>query len=431
MNHFYTCLTAFLLILGFTGDIQALEVGTGAVEITPSLKDASKRGGKVWIAGYSMNRPADGVNDPLWARSMVFTQGKTTVVLCALDVVGILHYELWDIRKRVERELGIPASHVVIAGTHTHSGPDTLGIWGPHPFQSGKDPAYMKELAEKTFQSIRRAVKSRRPARLVYASTEVKSLLRDSRRPKIIDPQVAIVQAIDKKGKTIGTMVSYALHPEVLTSRNKKITSDLCHYFREYVEKSLGGRAIFFAGALGGLQAPKTRGKRNFDEAKRMGHVLGKATVTALKKAGSVGKPRIWAQTKRLDLPMVNYRFVLATYAGLFGTKNRSRILRYNRGRLIMHIPADVTVINLGEIQVASIPGELVPELGFVLKKTMAGKKPFLIGLGNNEIGYILPAKQWTNRGYEETMSLGPETASKVMTGLLELIHRANERLVP
>ncbi|MBU0608392.1 MAG: hypothetical protein KKI08_10940, partial [Armatimonadetes bacterium] len=70
--------------------------------------------------------PARVVHDPLLAKALVLSDGATTLAIVAMDVVAIgLIADVEDdflprVRARIEAELGIPASHVLVNASHTH-----------------------------------------------------------------------------------------------------------------------------------------------------------------------------------------------------------------------------------------------------------------------------------------------------------------------
>jgi hypothetical protein len=94
-----------------------------------------------------------------------------------------------------------------------------------------------------------------------------------------------------------------------------------------------------------------------------------------------------------------------------------------------------VAYLDLGAAQVAAVPGELLPRLGFALKASMPGPCRVVAGLADDEIGYILPDDEWTapadylNPGaqYEESMSVAPDAGSRVMGALLSLMREGGE----
>ena len=109
-----------------------------------------------------------------------------------------------------------------------------------------------------------------------------------------------------------------------------------------------------------------------------------------------------------------------------------------------------MSVINLYDkttplAQFASFPGELFPELGYEIRERMSAPSRFLFGLANDEIGYIVPVykydpetlepteerdyrypwKFWESGDhYEETMSVGPGAAPRIVTSLTTLLER-------
>ena len=85
----------------------------------------------------------------------------------------------------------------------------------------------------------------------------------------------------------------------------------------------------------------------------------------------------------------------------------------------------DRTEVNFLEIepfvQLVTLPGEPLPKVGFKAKSLMTKRYRFLVGLGNDEVGYIIDLEDWSPRKYEESMSLGPLTAGILLSTIAEL----------
>jgi hypothetical protein len=118
-------------------------VGASRKTITPVIESSKPA---VWIAGYGHGRQATGVHDELWSRGLVVSVGsgtqQKTVALVSLDLIGYHYPEVLKIRSafaRTHREMKI--DHLLVACTHVHEGPDTMGLWGKTQQQSGIDPA--------------------------------------------------------------------------------------------------------------------------------------------------------------------------------------------------------------------------------------------------------------------------------------------------
>ncbi len=88
------------------------------------------------------------------------------------------------------------------------------------------------------------------------------------------------------------------------------------------------------------------------------------------------------------------------------------------KGRIV----TDMTYVRLGEAQFITLPGELLPEVSFEILEKMEGHPTMLLGLANDQIGYIVPPYDFRNDYYEETVSQGPATAYQVRDMALRMI---------
>ena len=97
------------------------------------------------------------------------------------------------------------------------------------------------------------------------------------------------------------------------------------------------------------------------------------------------------------------------------------------------YIETEVNLIKIGGLWLATVPGELLPRLGLQLKawmKEAGAQVTGVIGLANDELGYILPVEDfkypWNpfkpGKHYEETNSIGRDITPKVMEGIKSLL---------
>lgn len=408
-----------------------------------------------WIAGFDNQRAANGVHDDVWARAIVFDDGNARLAMVSLDAIGFRHDDVVDIREMIPATANI--DYAVISSTHTHESNDLIGIWGESPLKSGVNPKNMKYVKRQTVAAITEATDNLRPARLIFAQDPAgaEDLLMDTREPVVTDSGLRLIQAIDAEtNDNLGVLIAWANHPETLWSKNLYISSDFPHYVREYVEngvydgdslirKGIGGISVYINGAIGGLMT--TRGNMpvkdpfsdsiyiepSFDKAKVQGQKLAMLTLDALEKPDTIiEKANLSIRAKTIQLPIDNKVFRLAAMLGIldFGMtgwfKTRSEIAAFT----------------VGPASFLSIPGEIYPEMinGGVeapegrdflidvveyppLRELMPGLYQFIIGLGNDEIGYIIPKSQWDvqppftygrdDAPYGEENSIGPETA--------------------
>lgn len=437
----------FLAVCALAGGCRATEqlefpaaflAGASAVEITPELerfedRDGDGRRGKdepfedrngngkwdpVWMAGFDLNRPALDVHDPLWARALALRFGNRTVLLIACDLIGVLHHRARQIRNRIGRELGIPESHVILHSTHNHSGPDTLGLWGPLPLATGLSPDYLSRLENHCVEAARRAIESLRPARMACGHVRVPGWFRDSRKPVFIDERVGWMLFRGTDEKPIAIAAFAGCHPEGIGRKNRHLTSDFPHFFRRSLEKEFPGAvALFVASDLGALISPALK-KKGWEGIEEMGRALAEALLPALRTADPQEPGRLVLRSAEFEFPMDNPWFRAGIQAGTFGPVHEG--LRKEGDRYFLR--SSVTAVRIGSALLVTVPGELAPELGQEISSMVPHHPVFLIGLGNDEVGYILRKEDWDPKQYEEKMSLGPETAPKLMEELRNLL---------
>lgn len=438
----------------------------------------------VWIAGFGQGRPANGVHDDLWARAVVFDQGDVRVAVVALDVVGWFYDDVLKIREAVAaRDLDV--DHVVVHATHQHEGPDTLGQWGPGLTTSGVDPDYQAYVVDRSAQAVADAVSGLVPATLRAGAIDTtadwgdkgsRNTVRDSRDPVIIDELLYTLHAADGDGNTIATVIGWSNHPEVVGADNLLLTSDFAHYLREYVETGvgehagLGGTAVFLNGTVGGLMTPLGVTVTDddgvdwegdtFEKADAMGRVLARLALESVADSAPATEPALALRSDEFFVPVENYAFQAMFLVGvferaLFNYDESADLDDDNRPEVL----TGMDYLELGPVSMLTVPGELAPEVaiggydgsrvhttqddfidpdnpnppdvdaapeGPYLKDRMSGEHQWIIGLGNDELGYLIPPYDYElhpdapyisepeGDHYEETNSIGPSATPRV-----------------
>ncbi len=418
-----------------------------------------------WIAGFGNRVAAQGVHDDLWARTMVLDDGNTRLAVVSVDVIGMFHPMVIDIRKMLPETAGI--TYLVVTSTHTHEGPDLMGLWGESPLKSGVDKEWKEYIKKRIVQSVMEAVDALRPAHFRFSQnlTEGIVTLKDTREPYVYDEGLRMMQVIDAEtSQTIGTLIQWANHPETLWSKNLLISSDFPHYLREAVEKGVyhgdslvregvGGVALYVNGAVGGLMTTHSSMgvddpfrdtvyvEPSFDKIRAQGDTLGLIILrTMQEKAVEVREAGISLRAKTFTIPLKNNLFRFAAAIGMMDADMTGWMKKRT----------EAAVWNIGPASFVTFPGELYPEIlnGGVealpgrdfeidpqetppLRDLMQGEFRFGIGLANDEIGYIIPKSQWDVKKpfvyrdkpyYGEQNSLGPETAPLLYNQLCQLL---------
>jgi hypothetical protein len=377
-------------------------------------------------AGFG-GKCALGKLDDVWARAVVFSSGGKTVAMVSLDVVGFFQEEIDRIRNELAAaHPAIRLDALIVASTHVHESADTMGLWSASQgyVLDGKYPLFQKYIRARVVQAIATAWYARQSAYVKFArGTEARGL-RDSRGPTVFDTDVWAAEFVRPlTGTTIGTLVNWSNHPEALGSSNSYISSDYPGGVRARMESVRGGTSIFFSGSVGGLMTPLgvsnvpgfPSDDHSYARTQKIGEIVADAAIAALATAPYATSTAISVAHKDFMIPMENQSLVALNQAGLF-----DRQLQIDLSGQI-GVLTEMYAVRIGPAVFVTVPGELFPEIangGFgrddaahptdpeeycpeadtgspyepVIRDQFVGATyKFLFGLGQDELGYIVP----------------------------------------
>lgn len=432
-------------------------VGFAKTKLTPEDVSADT----YYIAGYNTNNPALDVLDDMYAKAVYLDDntGRGGVVLCAIDCVGISRADINDIRQKVieSGKLGDVKS-INVCATHTHSAIDTQGLWGSAFYSDGKNDAFMQSLKEKTAQAIIAAYEARENGRLYFGTAEAQGMQADTRTPIDYDATVTSIRFSPENGRDDTYIVNYACHAEMLGAKTTVVSADFPAYMaKEIDEKTGGANVMFINGAIGGLisgdKLEDVLRNPDFDclaYTKQYGKDVA-ALVLSTDNEKELA-PLINIKSQAVSVACDNTALLLARFIGVLN--NDVEKTAFNKVAII----SEVSYMELGNNQVGiyMIPGELSPELEsgnfFTAEESPLGvaadykvlsemsdcEHNFVLGLCNDEIGYIIPENdfvlhEWLpyfnipyddfeRKHYEETNSVGPQTAGILLDAMDKLI---------
>lgn len=464
----------------------------------PDEGEGNKRFEGLWIAGFGLNRPAVGVHDHAWARTVAIEQGNTLLTITSVDAVGLFYDDVLRIRARAhellaERMPEVDLDLAVVTATHSHEVPDTMGLWSgdvdpevPIPQETGVKPYYIAQLRERAALSIVEAVAQLQPARMRVGRTHtgIDGLIRDSRVPRIVNDEMGVIRFADVTGDTIATLVNWGNHPETLGGDNNFISSDFAGPLRDGVEEGipdsagtearegLGGVCVYLQGTVGGLMTPlrvpvldndgQPLRDYSFERNDVYGWRLAEFALDAVEAGEDVASPAVVFTTSEFNIPVFNRLYHLGFIVDLFDRE----LYEWNDQGTIgpgnyPHVRTQIAIVRIGPVTMYTVPGELFPELaiggydgshsfgldiideddehapdlsaapaGPYLHDLMPGEYPWVLGLGNDELGYLVPPYDFVvheagpylleapGDHYEETNSVGPEIVPRILTVL-------------
>lgn len=368
------------------------------------------------IGGIGASQPVTRKEGELTVRALVFEEGTTRVAIVSSDFLGFPAALGNRVREGVK---GIPPENILIGATHTHSAPDCYG------FPDGKggtasDPKYLETVCRRMAEALNEAVAGLRPAQLRIATGEAKGKIAyNYYAEQLYDPRCHVIQVVDESGKTFATLVNYAIHPEVLGSAVGICSPDLVGPLYDEISAKGGGTGIFMNSAQGGMvtadnRRPEGREARDWSECQRIGTLLADEALRIVQGAPLQASPKLFCAARSVSLPVDSpgMRALMKQMPSAGGASSET-------------VSAQVNVVNLGNAQILTIPGEALPNIGYYLKRKMHGEHNLLFGLTNDAYGYILTKEDFDSfkrYAYISRTSLGERTGEILVAESLKLV---------
>ncbi|HHW09022.1 MAG TPA: hypothetical protein GXX29_03485 [Firmicutes bacterium] len=447
-----------------------LTAGAAVVDITPWLG--------ISIAGLFNDRKAIDVNDPLHAKALVLkNEGEDPLVLLLLDLLAVTNEDAAAIKKRLQEQAGIPPERVLVAATHTHTGPTTQDIYG-----CKREEEYCRFMVTRAADCVRLALRRLRPAKLSWGRGQVTGVTYCRRylmkngmvrtnpgrgNPDVvrpvspIDPDLGVLYVTERDSDTpIALVAQFALH-YVGTDDARTISADYYAHFARQVGLFTGPECVVMlfnstSGQInnvditdpkqedGHAQARKVAGMLAGEVQKVINHLAlsKKATGDCLLKADCrqvmLPRKKITAADLELAREILSGRYKGAAERPLFSweiSPVSPSILKYFAedafflAELPEELAAPVQVLRIGDSAWVGLPGEIFVEIGLTIKKDSPLADTFVIGLANGNMGYIATNKAYLEEGGYETFAsrwskVGPGSEGILCRTALEMLGR-------
>ncbi len=419
---------------------------------------------KYYIAGYGENNPAKGVIDPQYAHALWLddNSGKGGHLFVSLDIVGLLNKDVNALKKALGEFKEITGCQTItIMSTHNHAGIDTMGIWGKLP-HTGKDRKFMTILFNAVITAAGAAYRDRREGKLYHGTVEVPDMQEDIRTPVVYSKTLTRLRFVPNDGTREIYFLNFASHSESLQGCNSLVSADFPCYLREKIRKETGAETIYGVGAIGGMISMEIededklrRENRLLESTRNIGYKLADYALS-IKKEKKL-EPRISYIKQEFYVPVENPVLTIACQIGLLNADAYK--IPYSDKKALK---SEISYFEIDELKILMVPCELFPELaygGYLSEDESAeGLSPdinpepltriaeddnlLIFGLANDELGYVLPPNDFMlnedspyldkaidrfgRRHYEETNSMGPETAEIIAENFRILINKVN-----
>ena len=404
-----------------SGNRGIFMAGAAKEDITPKIGTL--------LYGYVPDSVSTSIHDGLEAACAAFAQGDTKALLVTISV-GDFGTALCDeLRERIGKENGLPATRVVIAATHTHSAPNVSGIegWGDI------DREYVDNiLFPRVCRACKRALEDLQPAELAIGTTESKvGIIRRQQFPNgfialgqnpwgCFDPEmtvIAIRNSETKKG--IINMIHYSCHGTA-AGNNREISRDWPGIMTDRLAAETGTLSAFWNGAVGDAGPRLTNGQTvgNIKHVEELGGIAAADAVKAYRNAGvyKAGELKLFEGVMGVPrkplLPEAELRQKLATYEEPEKLVNISRLeYAYYRESLEEYeagcppyepeFSLNQTLISLGDVVFVPFPFEIFSEIALRRRAYSPFRHTLTLSNANGYNAYLPTEDQLVRGGYE------------------------------
>ncbi len=414
-----------------TASAAPMRVGAAAEVITPPAGTP--------MSGPNAARVVKAVDDDLYAKAIVLEREGVRVAMVACDLITMPRSVVDEARRLIAEASGIPADHVMISATHTHTGPLLTGRQNPNDNDAAeRTRSYLKSLPVHIAEAVRKADAKLAPARAL-AGVGKELRLSFNRRyfmkegpvgwnpgklnPNVdrpagpVDPDVPVVyfETADKAAAPIATHVSFAMHPD--TRHGEMISADYPGQLTNILAKVRGPDMVtlFATGACGDINHVNVnfRGAQiSAKETARIGMVLAGEVLKAYGRVQPVaaGEIRVRSEVVSLPLPEIKPGDVERARESLLKPPQPRVSLEYVHAAKVLDVAgregkpldAEVQVIALGDdVAWVALPGEMFVELGLEVKKRSPFKHTIIVTLANGSIGYVPTTRAFGEGNYE------------------------------
>ena len=397
-------------------------LGVAREKITPEI------GGQLY--GYNPDVRSTSLADDLTVTAFYFVDGDKKALLITATVCLIKTEYANELLDRVSKQSGIEKSNIILAATHTHSGPNMAGQtgWGD------RDVKYCEEIfSPALLASVKAAMAN--PVKVKMAAVTGESKLGINRRELYdnnylalgqnpwgpYDPTMTLLSFADESGKIIANLIHYGCHG-TCAGVNTEITRDWSGIMTDAVEDKSGAITAFFNGPEGDVGPRISNGKTVGDlcYVYELGKVAAKDAVKLFDKLGSFEEVSLKTHSGEIKVPMAS-RISLEEAEALY---KKYEIETVNSGAMIKAYALSVieahkngepeieytgftqNLIALGNFVFASTPYELFSAIGMRTDRHFKDLKILNLSNSNGSEGYFVTEEAIPLGGYEVSMFL-------------------------
>ena len=423
-------------------DDTHFRVGFGESDITPP------RG--LFMCGSLDPRTNEGTTDPLGSHALVAESGGRRIAIVGVDLIGLPKTLSDEIIADAAGRTGIAPDDIIVASSHTHSGPYTAeGLYS----EQVTDAEYLSTLPDRIGASVAQAAGRVEPARMYIGRSLVHHGIHNRRVicpdgkvlntwmpqalndlaliPQVlgtagpVDPELWVLRFDRPDGSTLGIFYNFSLHTN--SKSGHTWSADYPCVVAEHMRDAYGPEvvSVYTPGACADINV--TQGGAKWRESAAF---FAEQAVDAARRAIVVEGPvPVGAIRREITVPRRDPTDQPPEAIGRLnwgGAGGRADVFD-RQADLVAAMPEELTAVvgaaRIGPFAIATNPGELFVEHGLTIKRRSPFRHTVVSELTNDLIMYQPTRQAFAQQGYETLV--GPNRVA--MEGIEKIVDTAVE----
>ena len=407
-----TALIFFLFLLNIQGKASGLKANVASIDITPPLEMKYTLGGY----GERMNKPAEAIHDPIFAKALVVKKDNTKYAIITLDVLGLPSNVKTDLLKRISKE-GWTIENVLLLPSHSHGSLEMAALNSKNKLNNPQIGIFQPELLDFLLNKLETLIKTAdqnyHQVKIGTACKIVEGLNRNRRKDPDVDKEMTVTRVDLENGKPLAALVNWTAHPTFLGGKDMEVSAEWPGYLQTELQKMIGNdvTVMYYNGAEGDQSPVLNASGSGYEKIQVYGKLVAEKAFGIYQKIRPKMVKRFNYQYQTIVLPEHQ------AHPSFMKTGGKEYGLTKESVKIIMNMLAPVKVgigaVRIDDLVIAEVPGEMTATLGKQIKSSLKndGAKCVAIGgLANEWISYILSSEQYLHgEGYESSVSFfGP-----------------------
>jgi len=399
-----------------------MKVGIGKVDITPSVG--------VELAGYGpfRERKSTGIHDNLFCKALYLEDEQEKAIIVVCDLISLANKLVKETREKISKKLNIEAEKILLAGIHTHSGPET-GVyigWGE------PDKEYLSKLPDLILHAVEEAKENLKEVKVGIGTIKIDGEEISYNRVKEdvgVNNEIKVMKFVEKETeKHLCLILNYGAHAVVQGPANTLISRDWPGKAVDIIKKETSFETMFFQGGCGDINSKPVTCKdpdEGFREIERIGRYFAEKVIEEIDKIKVEDVEKFKNKSFRHFLPtnpipenelekvieenekiLIEEKDENKKRTAKFQVQGaKAQLSFYKEKKDLYQMEIETQVIEINNAILITIPGELFVEFQRKLENCFPDKVVFTITYANGSIPYIPSKYDFQVNGYASSFT--------------------------